>query len=314
MKKKLLTEARGNLCQLMFLLVKKRVFAIRNMNELPEVQRMRWLVEQSQRGNCTRKVLVACLLLDCAVRCPMFTKMLGSMLEDCDADEDAADLMQQALDMRSNDWGSGLFWEGQAKANLEVGLKKWTADDLVVAGAAWGTAKHRARSCKVIGAASLLPQVGRYLSHTMARTVSAALGVKLIGGAQSAAEMSGHVAAFHELIDFRVARGELLRRGARHARGWNWNLLSCLYCECGKVLRAGGVIRASQSFDDPLDLAEALVSVQMKLMIDSMLHAHNIDDWPGHEAEAVSAMLGVVSPMSTLATVSRWRSALACCR
>ena len=310
-KGKMLKEARGNLCQLMFLLIKKRVFVVQSMEDLPEVQRMQWLVQRSKQGDCPRKVLVASLLLDCAVRRPMFTRMLGSLLEECRADDDASDVMQMALEMRSDDWGSGMFWTGQAKANLETGLKKWTADELVSAGAAWGIAKDRAKSCKLIRAASSLPQVGKYLSHTMVRTVSSALGVRVLGGAQSAAEMSEHVSALHDLIDFRAARGELIRFGVQHARSWQWNLLSCLYCECGKVLRASGVMIATESYSNPLDLAEALLSPQMKQMLDSMQHARECEDWPSEEAAQVASTLKIDRPMFTLATVDRHSIAMA---
>ena len=148
-KGKMLKEARGNLCQLMFLLIKKRVFVVQSMEDLPEVQRMQWLVQRSKQGDCPRKVLVASLLLDCAVRRPMFTRMLGSLLEECSADDDASDVMQMALEMRSDDWGSGMFWTGQAKANLETGLKTVDSRRIGVGGSCVGDSKRQSAEQQV---------------------------------------------------------------------------------------------------------------------------------------------------------------------
>ena len=68
---------------------------------------------------------------------------------------------------------------------------------------------------------------------------------------------------------------------------------------------------ASESYGNPVDLAEALLSAEMKQMLDSMQHAREVEDWPSEEAEQVADMLDIDQPMFTLATVERHSIAMA---
>ena len=68
---------------------------------------------------------------------------------------------------------------------------------------------------------------------------------------------------------------------------------------------------ASESYGNPVDLAEALLSAEMKQILDSMQHACEVEDWPSEEAEQVADMLDIDQPMFTLATVERHSIAMA---
>ena len=226
----------------LILLLQRNVFDLKEVSELPEVRRLRFLTRAVRKAARGEKVLLMLLMLDVAVRCPSYTAQIATLLARWPAKwspESVGDAALQTLKKSMH----VTFWRGRALQQLRTFLPKWTGTKLAKAAMMWPRRSARARGSKQLAAAMSLPGIGMYLGGCMVRQVSAA-GIGQGGACGHAAmDMSAHVSLLHAVCNFRSMRGALVKAGLSHTRSWSWDMLSLLYCEGTKVLQEAGVLR-----------------------------------------------------------------------
>ncbi len=291
------------------LLLNRDIISVRRTQQLPEVMRLRYLLRAGR--SCPKRTLMALLLLDAAARDPGFTAALARELgKGKRATMPAEKLLTRALQLRRRR-GSRTFWSGRSQANLWKGVAMWTPKHLIEAAGAWTETGSTARATNLLKSVQSLPRVGAYLSHCVVRLCGAASGVSLRDCSDSAAAMSANVAVLHVVVPFRSMRGALIQAGVEEARSWSWDMMSCVYCECSKVLREFKVLRGFKVYkDDGGSASVDLAGSVMQELITQLRAAGRQEDRGNAESAEVASALGIREPMKTLATVKRFRAAV----
>ncbi len=303
-------SAAHNTKTFLILMLRKNIFSIRRMQDLPEVKRLQHLLHAGRKAKCSKKALMALMLLDAAARDPKFTAAMAHHLHRRrGSTEPDWKLLSRALRLRRRRTAP-TYWTGRARSNLTKGVAQWTSHHFLSAAEAWMDASSTTRAKRLLDSARSLPHVGEYLAHCMVRQRAAALNISIRGGSESAATMRPHVKLLHDVVSFRTIRGALLNAGIEEARDWSWDMLSGFYCECSKILCDLKVLQdvTRYSIGDSSAITH-LAGPAMERVNAQLREAKVLSDWANVEAGEVASVLGVAQPMRTLATVKRFRAA-----
>ena len=305
-RRRLLRRSRGILCDFVCLMVVRNIFCCRSLFDLPEVQRLRFLVRAAQQRRCPRALTAALLILDCAVRNPSFTAEVARCIGSKPAAERCLPFLERVLQLAAKT--PVLFWSGRARSNVVGGLARWSAADLHQAGVAWAAAGHETSS--LVASLSSLPNLGVYLAYAFCRQCAAAWEISMRGRIGTPDAMSDHVRSLHDVVPFRETRGALLRAGVAEARHWSWDHLSALYCDTAKVLLDASVLNSAMLQRHGCDaLLIALAGPEMRQAVRRLRGCAWLVDWPSSEAVAVTEALGIQHSMRSLESVKRHRAA-----
>jgi hypothetical protein len=303
--------AARNLITFFSLLLTKGIISVRRLQQLPEVKRLRHLLQAGRRAACPKRTLMALLLLDAAVRDPGFTAALTHELgKDKRAKMPAETLLMRALQLRRRQ-GNRTFWRGRFVAHLMKGADTWTPKLLLEAAGVWAKKKNTARATTLLKSVQSLPHVGEYLSHCVVRLCGAALDLSIRDCSDSAANMSAHVEVLHDVVPFRSMRGALIEAGIEEARSWSWGMMSAVYCESSKALREFKVLQDFKMYKGEHSSASAdLAGNVMKELIMQLKAAGLQADRGSPETAAMASALKIREPMKTFATLKRFRAAV----
>ena len=291
-------------------LVDKRIFNLRSMTDLPEVQRLRALIHAAKVAGTPRATIVALCIIDAAVRNPKFTCLLIKRVAQGQPRATAPSILRVAL--RLSKTCSVLFWQGLGRSNLMRGIRAWSESDLEKIGHIWVRAGATAKCQRLLAPIASLPRVGPYLGHALLRYVAAALDVSVWGGETIASDMSPHVGLLYSVTSFRDLRGHMVASGIPTARTWSWNLFAALYCEGTKILCDQGVLQNPAEYTgDPETLHVAFCARRCRAFLHRLEAAPVLEDWFSEEVDRVRRTLDVQDTMRSLAVIKRCRFALA---